>query len=216
MEINGASAASSDGLSTTPSGERPARILVVDDIDDNRELLRRRLSRRGFEVVEASDGFEALRVVREGEIDLILLDIMMPGMDGTEVLRSLRVARSSIDLPVIMVSAKDQSEDVAHSLALGANDYVTKPIDFTIALARIQSHLSRRRDAQAASRRVAEEEAAKLKCVMAENCETLRRTNERLEAETGNRRQSEERLEYLAQHDPLTGLMVLRFSGHLC
>jgi CheY-like chemotaxis protein len=118
-----------------------ATILVVDDLPANRDLMVRRLERSGFNVVAAASGPEALELVRRGNIDLVLLDIMMPGMTGIDVLRTLRATRSSAALPVVMVTAKTDSEDVVEALSLGANDYVTKPVDYPVALARIQTHL---------------------------------------------------------------------------
>ncbi len=117
------------------------RLLVVDDNDLNREMLSRRLERKGFEVVSASDGRSALKLVEEDNFDLMLLDIMMPGMTGIEVLDILRKRFSPAELPIIMATAKTQSEDVVAALSLGANDYVTKPIDFAVLLARVDTHL---------------------------------------------------------------------------
>jgi len=119
-------------------------LLVVDDNEMNRDLLSRRLERKGYRVKTAADGLQALELVGQGSIDLVLLDIMMPGMSGIEVLRALREQSSISELPVIMVSAKGESEDVVQALELGANDYVTKPIDFPVVLARLQSHLRMR------------------------------------------------------------------------
>jgi len=121
--------------------EKPATILVVDDLPANRELMVRRLERSGFHVLSASSGPEALDVVRRGGVDLVLLDIMMPGMTGLDVLRTLRATRSPAALPVVMVTAKTESEDVVEALSLGANDYVTKPVDYPVALQRIYAHL---------------------------------------------------------------------------
>jgi CheY-like chemotaxis protein len=120
-------------------------ILVVDDHPDNRELLMRRLEREGFRVVGAESGRQALDHVKGAPVSLILLDVMMPGMSGIEVLQALREDHSASALPVIMVTAKAQSEDVVEALGNGANDYVTKPIDFPVALARIQAQLRIRR-----------------------------------------------------------------------
>ena len=139
--------------SSAASYERAWTILVVDDFADNRELLRRRLCRGGYDVIEACDGYEALRVVEQRHIDLLLLDIMMPGMEGTEVVKVLRQKHSALQLPIIMVSAKDQSDDIANCLKLGANDYITKPVDFTVALARVEAQLERKRDVERSSRR---------------------------------------------------------------
>ncbi|HUG53171.1 MAG TPA: response regulator [Vicinamibacteria bacterium] len=121
-------------------GERPT-ILVVDDHSDNRELLMRKLERDGFRTLEAEGGKEALAHLKQGEVSLILLDVMMPGMSGLDVLRAVREAYGPAELPVIMVTARSQSEDVVEALGLGANDYITKPIDFPVALARIQAQL---------------------------------------------------------------------------
>jgi CheY-like chemotaxis protein len=127
----------------------PPTILVVDDLPANRDLMGRRLERSGFRVLSASSGREALEVLRTSPVDLVLLDIMMPGMTGLDVLRSVRATRSTASLPVVMVTAKTDSEDVVEALSLGANDYVTKPVDYPVALARIRAHLRMREAAQA-------------------------------------------------------------------
>ncbi|HVX82939.1 MAG TPA: EAL domain-containing protein [Devosiaceae bacterium] len=168
--------------------EQKTRILVVDDVPDNRDILVRRLARRGFEAVEAESGAEALKLVGEQSFDIVLLDIMMPDMNGNDVLKAIRRTKSDVELPVIMVSAKSQSEDVVESLSLGANDYVTKPIDFTVALARIANQVTRKQAADAERARA----------------EGLQHA---IQVETDQRRHSEERLQYMAFHDPLTGLL---------
>jgi class 3 adenylate cyclase len=117
-------------------------LLVVDDNDMNCDMLSRRLTRRGYMVAVATDGQQALQMIDEHPFDLILLDIMMPGMSGLDVLKILRERYSVADLPIIMVTAKDQSEDIVEALKLGANDYVTKPLDFPVVLARTQTQLS--------------------------------------------------------------------------
>ena len=188
--------------------EATGRILVVDDVADNRDILTRRLTRRGFDVIEADGGLKALEVLGAEAVDLVLLDIMMPDLDGTEVVRKLRETRSASELPIIMVSAKSQSEDVAQSLELGANDYVTKPVDFTVALARIKTQIERKRraDEEAREREGVERRASTLERDVEAGRETLRRAEERLGSEAEGRRASERQLEYLAYHDPLTGL----------
>ena len=124
---------------------RAGRLLIVDDLAGNRDALTRRFRRRGFEIVEADSGPEALRLVDEQTFDCVLLDVMMPGMDGTEVLQRIRQKFSPSLLPVVMVTAKSQPEDIADALKFGANDYVTKPVDFVVALARVNSQIGRRR-----------------------------------------------------------------------
>jgi CheY-like chemotaxis protein len=128
-----------------------ATILVVDDLPANRDLMARRLERSGFRVVSAASGPEALELLRRSPVDLVLLDIMMPGMTGLDVLKTVRLTRATATLPVIMVTAKTDSEDVVEALSLGANDYVTKPVDYPVALARIRKELRTRQALQAES-----------------------------------------------------------------
>ena len=118
------------------------RILVVDDNEMNRDMLSRRLKSKGYAVEMAEDGRQALDRLATEPFDLVLLDVMMPGISGIDVLRALRQTKSRADLPVIMATAKDQSDDIVEALKLGANDYVTKPIDFPVCLARVQSQLA--------------------------------------------------------------------------
>jgi signal transduction histidine kinase len=120
--------------------ERP-RVLIVDDLQDNRIILSRRLRRRGFEVAEATSGLEALSEIAQAPFDLILLDVIMPGMDGFETLAQIRAAYTAAELPVIMVTVRDAGSDVVRALRLGANDYVTKPFDFDVAFARIEAQV---------------------------------------------------------------------------
>ncbi len=126
----------------------PAYILVVDDNADNRDMLSRRLIRRGYAVAVAEDGLAALKLIENEKFDLVLLDIMMPRMSGLEVLSTIRRTYSVADLPVIMATAKDQSDDIVSALKLGANDYVTKPLDFPVVLARVQTQLALHRLSQ--------------------------------------------------------------------
>ncbi|MBN9491622.1 MAG: response regulator [Alphaproteobacteria bacterium] len=119
----------------------PARILVVDDVADNVEILRMRLSSLGYEVVVASDGEQALAQAREALPDLILLDIMMPKVDGLEVVKRLKADKSLPFIPVILVTAKATPKDVAAGLDAGGDDYLTKPIDHGAMLARVRAML---------------------------------------------------------------------------
>lgn len=129
------------------------KLLVVDDNEDNRDMLSRRLARRGYAVDVAPDGEAALARLEDGAYDLVLLDVMMPGIDGFEVLERVRRTRPPDELPVIMATARDRSDDIVRALELGANDYVTKPLDFAVVLARVRMHLAlhdaRRRLAEA-------------------------------------------------------------------
>jgi class 3 adenylate cyclase len=116
-------------------------ILLVDDNEMNRDMLGRRLRRSQFRVEEVASGREALERIAQERFDLILLDIMMPGMSGLEVLKTVRATYDMVELPIIMATVKGASEDIVESLRLGANDYVTKPIDFPVVLARVQTQL---------------------------------------------------------------------------
>jgi class 3 adenylate cyclase len=122
-----------------------AAILVVDDNEMNRDLLSRRLLKKGFAVDVAEDGFKALEWIESNPCDLVLLDIMMPGMSGIEVLEKVRETRDGTELPIIMATAKDTREDIVGALKSGANDYVTKPIDFPVVLARVNAQLGLKR-----------------------------------------------------------------------
>lgn len=126
--------------------ELVSRVLVVDDEESNVDMLSRRLSRCGYNVVTAADGPEALLKLDQHPIDLVLLDQMMPGMTGIDVLRTIRATKSAQQLPVIMVTAVSDSAAIAEALDMGANDYVTKPLDFQIALARIRTQLAMGRE----------------------------------------------------------------------
>src|SRR5262245_23579969 len=121
-------------MSAEPQPVRPtgATLLLVDNDPNNREMLSRRLVRDGYPVVCARSGPDALEMVRQHRIDAVLLDAAMPNMNGVDMLRRLRESRSVVDLPVIMVTANDRSADLIDALDAGANDYVTKPIDFPI------------------------------------------------------------------------------------
>ena len=193
----------------TGSVDRAPRILVVDDVMDNREVLTRRLVKRGFEVEEASGGLEALEKIEQSEFDLVLLDIMMPDLNGTEVLMRVRQTYSPRELPIVMVTAKSQSEDVVACLDEGANDYVTKPVDFAIALARINTQIEQKlaSDAINNSAEHFEKEAVRLDRLAEESSVQLEKTSEELKRETELRKQSEQELQFLAFHDGLTGLL---------
>ncbi len=122
----------------------PDSLLIVDDDVMSRDLMLRRLSKRGFKAQSTENGKSALDWITRHPVDLMLLDIEMPDIDGLEVLKTVRRTHSPAQLPIIMVTGKACSEDVVAALAAGANDYVTKPLDFPVVLARIQTQLSRK------------------------------------------------------------------------
>src|SRR5437773_9936767 len=128
---------------------RTGRLLIVDDNDMNRDMLARRLQRLGYEVSLADSARELHQRIQDEHIDLVFLDIEMPEISGLDVLKILRDSYSPIELPVIMVTVRSQSEDIVNALSLGANDYLTKPIDFPVALARIGTQLSHKRAQEA-------------------------------------------------------------------
>lgn len=116
-----------------------ARILVVDDVLPNIKLLEARLTAEYFDVMTATNGPEALSICAEGLADIVLLDVMMPGMDGFEVCRRLKSDPKTAHLPVIMVTALDQPSDRVKGLDAGADDFLTKPVDEIALIARVRS-----------------------------------------------------------------------------
>jgi len=132
-----------EALPVPPKRDGP--LLVVDDNEMNRDMLARRLKKQGYMVSLAKDGHEALEKLKAERFDLILLDVMMPEISGLDVLKTARQIYPATKLPIIMVTAKDTSEDIVEALNLGANDYVTKPLDFPVVLARVQTQLSLKR-----------------------------------------------------------------------
>lgn len=203
LAIDGAA----DGSATEQTGTQGV-VLVVDDVPDNRAVLVRRFERRGYDVKEAESGIQALEMIAKEKFDVIMLDVMMPEMDGLETLKRIRSDHTAGELPVIMVTARNQSEDVSEALQMGANDYVTKPVDFVVALARVTSQVGRKRaedetrKALAALKQLNEELEEKVR----ERTAGLREVNHRLTLEISQRERSEEQARYLAHHDELTGL----------
>lgn len=132
------------------SGAR--RILTVDDEDDIQELLRYTLESEGYSTIAAYTGEEALEKAVSESPDLVLLDLMLPGIGGLDVCRRLRSAPETRNLPVIMISAKGEEEDIVRGLELGADDYVTKPFSPKVLIARVQAVFRRGATEPGASR----------------------------------------------------------------
>jgi adenylate cyclase len=120
---------------------KPPRILVVDDNETNRDVLKTRLAVHGYDLIEAADGEEALAIAKECQPDLILLDVMMPKLDGVEVCRRLKSDPAAPFTSIILVTARADSKDVVAGLEAGADEYLTKPIDQLALVARVKSVL---------------------------------------------------------------------------
>jgi adenylate cyclase len=119
----------------------PPRILVVDDNETNRDILVTRLEAHGYQTLQAADGEEALRGVAQHRPDLVLLDVMMPNLDGVEACRRLKSDRTVAFTPVILVTAKAATQDIVAGLDAGADEYLTKPVDQAALVARVRSAL---------------------------------------------------------------------------
>lgn len=117
------------------------KILIVDDSDFDRNLLTIVFENKGFQVMSVDCGSKCFEEVNHNKPDIVLLDIMMPEMNGQEVLHGLRKMYNSVELPVIMVTSKSDAADVVELLCLGANDYIIKPVDFEIAIMRIMTQI---------------------------------------------------------------------------
>ncbi len=119
-------------------------ILVVEDEDDIAELIRYNLEKQHYAVTTVASGEKGLEAARRKPPDLVLLDLMLPGMDGLEVCRSLKSDPLTKDIPIVMVTARGEESDIVAGLELGAEDYVTKPFGIKILLARVRAVLRRR------------------------------------------------------------------------
>jgi CheY-like chemotaxis protein len=126
------------------AADSKATILVVDDNTDNVEILRAFLESRGFTIAEARDGRAALAKMEEVRPDLVLLDVMMPGMEGWEVCRVIKQHPQLGDTKVVMVTAKGGFEDKFEGLRSGADDYVVKPVDFKDLMDKVERNLAAR------------------------------------------------------------------------
>ena len=172
--------------------ERVTRILIVDDHEDNVELLRARLEAWGYATESAADGDIALRMVEASPPDLILLDVMMPTIDGTEVARRIKENKALPFIPIIMQTALDAPEHKVAGLGAGADDYITKPIEFSELGARVKSMLRIKRLQEELEQRTNE---------LADANRQLLRVSQ-TDALTGlaNRRHIEERLNEMYEH----------------
>jgi two-component system, OmpR family, alkaline phosphatase synthesis response regulator PhoP len=130
-------------LSAPPPGGGRGRLLVVEDEKDLRELLQYNLTREGFHVATTERGEQALKLVQDEPPDLILLDLMLPGMDGLELCRALKADAKTAGIPIVIVTAKGEETDIVIGLEMGADDYITKPISPRVLMARVKAVLRR-------------------------------------------------------------------------
>ncbi len=171
------------------------KILIVDDIPKNIQLAANILQKEGYQMAFAQNGKSALSQIQSNRFDLILLDVMMPDMDGFAVCEQLRKNSANKDIPLIFLTAKNLSESIVKGFELGAMDYVTKPFHGAELLARVKTHLE-----------------------LFRSREELKEVNQQLKNEIAERmqveeelRKSEEKYRYLAVHDNLTGLNNTRY-----
>jgi two-component system phosphate regulon response regulator PhoB len=120
--------------------------LVVEDEEDIQELLRYHLTREGFTVSASGTGEEAVKAVSRKAPDLVLLDLMLPGLDGLDVCRALKKDPKTAEIPIVMVTAKGEESDIVAGLELGADDYITKPFNMKVLMARVRAVLRRKQE----------------------------------------------------------------------
>jgi len=158
----------------------PPLILIVDDVADNLEILQLRLESRGYEVILAGDGEEALATIRDRLPDLVLLDIMMPKLDGIAAVKALKADPSLPFIPVILVTARADAKDVIAGLEAGADDYLIKPVDHAALLARVRAMLRIK-----GLHDTVQEQATRLEAQSAELASWNRELETRVEAQLG-------------------------------
>ena len=185
--------AAQPGVAQGPRAGRLETILVVDDDEANREVLGRRLQRLGYGVVEARDGVEALARMADGGVDLVLLDVMMPRLDGFGVLARHHDDPAIRDIPVIMISALDDMASIVRCIEAGAVDYLTKPFDPVLLKARIGACMEKKRLRDAERALLAQVEA---------QAEELRGWNGQLERRVAEQVQQVERLSLMQRFLP--------------
>ena len=176
-------------------------VLVVDDSDVIRCAIREILEIGNIQVTEACDGEKALESVSHNAPDLVLLDVVMPEIDGITVLKKLRQSYTKLQLPIVMVTSRDSTHEVVQALDFGANDYITKPIDFDVLWARLSNQLMQKQAAEFL--RLAKE---KLEKQIKQRTKELKITNLQLEKEIAIRTIAESKLQKQASYDALTGL----------
>ncbi len=119
----------------------PKSVLVVEDNRSTRDIVIHNLSAAGYRALEAADGEQAVQVAAREPVDLVLLDVMMPKLDGFEVCRLLRRAQATANIPIIIVTARNEREDVVKAVEAGATDYIVKPFTKETLLSKVRRHL---------------------------------------------------------------------------
>jgi adenylate cyclase len=193
LESGSIGTAADTGIAEAPRAGRLETVLVVDDDETNRDVLGRRLQRLGYGVIDARDGVEALELMAAGGVDLVLLDVMMPRLDGFAVLERHRADPAIRDIPVIMISALDDMASVVRCIEAGAEDYLTKPFDPVLLKARIGACMEKKR--------LRDNERALLTRVEAQASE-LRDWNLQLEQRVASQVQEVERLSLMRRFLP--------------
>jgi two-component system cell cycle response regulator len=196
-----------------------ARVLVVDDVDANVRLLEAKLTIEYYDVLTATDGPTAIRIAAEERPDIILLDVMMPGMDGFETCRRIKADPASSHIPVVLVTALDGREDRIKGLDAGADDFVTKPIDDVVLFARVKS-LTRLKLIMDELRE--REESSRRMGVNSDNAGRLKGSGGRILIVDDNARQAEKMVEVLSKEhrptvetDPVAGLAAAKGPNDL-
>ncbi len=175
------------------------KVLVVDDTPDNIDILRRVVSSLNCTVLVATSGERALSLINKNPPDLVLLDVMMPGIDGFEVCRQLRQNPKTAELPIIFVTGRQ--DDISLGFSVGGNDYITKPINTDEVVARVKHQLERLsllREMQALNNELEQK--------VRDRTAKLAVANQQLREEVNERRYMQDRLRYLAEHDFVTRL----------
>jgi len=183
------------------SSGRSLNVLIVDDSKVIRSAIREILELGNIQVTEASNGKDALELVYNNVPDLVLLDVVMPGMDGISVLKTLRKSYSKLQLPVILVTSLGSSSEIVQALDFGANDYVTKPVDFDVLWARVSNQLMQKQTAEYL--RLAQNNLEKQ---IKQRTAELNTSNQQLKKEIEVRLLAEGQLQKQASYDELTGL----------
>ncbi len=176
-------------------------VLIVDDSKIIRTAIREILEIGNIQVTEACDGKDALESINNNLPDLVLLDAIMPKIDGISVLKALRKTFSKIQLPIILIAPQGSPREMVQALDLGANDYVTKPIDFDVLWARLTNQLMQKQAAE-----FLRSAKHSLEKQIKQRTSELKSSNQRLEKEIKVRLQAEDRLQKQASYDELTGL----------